>query len=82
MVSDAQLDAGMIHWDLQNIPRAFRTQSSNALPSIMNKLYTQRATSLVDILTVGDQPHILDKSMHDLKGLCSGQLRLVLGESV
>jgi len=46
------------------------------------KLYTQRVTNLVDLLTVGDYPHILDKTMDNLKGLCSGQFRLVLGESV
>jgi hypothetical protein len=45
-------------------------------------LYTQRVTSLVDMLTVGDHPHILDKTMDNLKDLCSGQFRLVLGESV
>ena len=37
---------------------------------------------MVDLLTVGDHPHILDKTIDDLKGLCSGQFRLVLGESV
>ena len=38
--------------------------------------------SLVELLTVGDHPHIPDKTMYNLKGLCSGQFRLVLGESV
>ena len=37
---------------------------------------------MADLLTVGDHPHILDKAMDNLKGLCSGQFRLVLGESV
>jgi hypothetical protein len=45
-------------------------------------LYTQRVTSLLDLLTVGDHPHILDKTMDNLEDLCSGQFRLVLGESV
>jgi hypothetical protein len=45
-------------------------------------LYTQQVTSLVDLLTVGDHPHILEKTMDNLKGLCNGQFRLVLGESV
>jgi hypothetical protein len=36
MVSDAQLDADKIRWDLKNIPRAFWTQSSDAFPSSMN----------------------------------------------
>jgi hypothetical protein len=39
-------------------------------------------TSLVDLLTVGDHPHILDKTMDNLQGLRSGQFRLFLGESV
>jgi hypothetical protein len=34
------------------------------------------------LLTVGDHPHIPDKTMYNLKGLCSGQFGLVLGESV
>ena len=29
-------------------------------------LYTQRVTCLVDLLTVGDHPHILDKTMDNL----------------
>ena len=45
-------------------------------------LYTQRVTILVDLLTVGDHPHIPDKTMDNLEDLCSGQFRLVLGESV
>ena len=45
-------------------------------------VYTQRVTNLVDLRTVGDHPHILDKTMDNLKDLCSGQLRLVLSESV
>jgi hypothetical protein len=82
MVSDDQLDADMIHWGLKYIPRAFRTQSSDALPSKVTKLYILRVASLVDLLTVGDHPHILDKTMNNLKDLCSGQFRLVLSESV
>jgi hypothetical protein len=38
-------------------------------------------TGLVDLLTVGDHPHILDETMDNLKDLCGGQFRLVLGES-
>jgi hypothetical protein len=45
-------------------------------------LYTLRVASLADLLTVGNHPDILDKAMDNLKDLCSGQLRLVLGESV
>jgi len=84
MVSNAQLVAEMIRWDPMDIPRAFRTQSSDALPSRVNDmiLYTQRVTDRVNLLTASDHPHILDKTMDNLKGLCGGQFRLFLGESV
>jgi hypothetical protein len=82
MVSDVRLDAEMIRWDLKNIPREFRTQSSDALPSRMNDTLYPASNKLVDLLTVGDHVHILDKTMDNLKDLCSGQFRLVLGESV
>jgi hypothetical protein len=45
-------------------------------------LYILRVANLVDLLTIGDHPYILDKTMNNLKDLCSGQFRLVLGESV
>jgi hypothetical protein len=46
------------------------------------KLYILRVASLADLLTVGDHPDILDKTMDNLKDLCCGQLCLVLDESV
>jgi hypothetical protein len=46
------------------------------------KLYILRVASLPDLLTVGDHPDILDKTMDNLKDLCSGQLCLVLGEPI
>jgi hypothetical protein len=81
MVSDALLDTERTRWDLKNIPRALRTQSSDTLPSRMNYTLTQQVTNLADLLTVGEHPHILGETMDDLKNLCSGQFRLVLGES-
>jgi hypothetical protein len=48
----------------------------------MNDTLHPASDNLVDLLTVGDHPHILDKTMDNLKDLCSGQFRLVLGESV
>src|SRR5216684_6521584 len=45
-------------------------------------LYTQRVTSLVDLLTVGDDTQILNKTIDDLKRLCSSQFRLLLGEPI
>jgi hypothetical protein len=45
-------------------------------------LYTQRVTSQIDLLTVGDDIQILNKTIDDLKGLCSSQFRLVLGEPI
>src|ERR1700679_2318134 len=45
-------------------------------------LYTQRATSLVDLLTVHYHLHTLDKTMDDLEDLCYGLTSLVLRQSV
>ena len=70
MVSDAQSNVEMIRRDLKNVPRAFRTRTRDALPSSrMNGtllLYTQRATNLVDLFTVGNYPHILVETMDNL----------------
>ena len=45
-------------------------------------LNTQRATSLVDLLTVHYHLHILDKTMDDLEDLCYSLPSLVLRQSV
>ena len=45
-------------------------------------LYTQRVTSLVDLLTVHYHPHILDKTVDYLECLRGGQFSFVLRESV
>ena len=45
-------------------------------------LYTQRVTSLIDLLTVGDDIQILNETIDDVKDLCCSQFRLVLGEPV
>jgi hypothetical protein len=36
----------------------------------------------MDLLTIQDVPHILDKTIHDFKGLRSGRPSLVLGQPV
>src|SRR5229473_8131553 len=45
-------------------------------------LYTQRVTSLIDLLTIGNVTQILNKTIDDLKRLCSGQFCLLLGEPI
>jgi hypothetical protein len=49
---------------------------------MVNILNTQRATSLVDLLTVHYHLHILDKPMNDLEDLCYRLPSLVLRQSV
>jgi hypothetical protein len=82
MVSDSQLDVGMFRRDLKNIPRAFRRQPSDVLPSIMNNILHPASVKPGNLLTVGDYLHILDKAMDNFKDLRGGQFGLVLGESV
>src|ERR1019366_3774186 len=81
MVSNAQSDRKLLHCGPQNIPRASRTQSTDALPS-KRKNTQHRETSLVDLLTVHHHPHILDKPVDNLEGLHCGHPSLVLGESI
>ena len=45
-------------------------------------LNTQRATNLVNLLTVHYHSHILDKAVNDLEGLRSRYLSLVQGEPI
>ena len=82
IISDAQLDARMIRWDLKTYQG--HSGHSRAILCRLGQtiVYTQRVTSLVDLLTVGDHPHILDKTMDNCKGLCKGQFRLLLSESI
>src|SRR6266852_259691 len=82
MVSDAQSNTRSFHCGSKNIPRVSIRWSTDTLPSTGKVLYTERSTSLVDLLTVHYHLHILDKTMDDLEDLCCGLPSLVLRQSV
>jgi hypothetical protein len=81
MVSIAQSDTGLLHSDPQNIPRAFQTRSTDALPS-KTKNTQHRVTSSADLLTVHRLTHILGKTVNNLEGLRCSHPSLILGESI
>ena len=80
MLSNALSDAECFI-AIHNIPRASRTQSTDALPS-KRKNTQHRATSNAYFLTVHHHPHILDKTIHNLERLRCSYPSLVLGESI
>ena len=52
------------------------------LPSKGRISQSQRVASQVGLLTIHDNPHILDKTIDDLKNLRCGDPTLVRGESI